>query len=63
VIVFVAIEYNWKRVGGIFSTSQKAAAWCKRQEKVEPNLMWEFVEFEIDVPISDEDAVQDWRDL
>jgi hypothetical protein len=56
---FLAIEYNWNRVGGVFSTRRKAAAWCKRQETVEPNLMWEVYPFDIDTPISDEEAVQD----
>ena len=60
--VYLAIEYNWKRVGGVFSTRPLAECWCKKQEQVEPNLMWEALAFEMDTPISDEEAVQDWRE-
>jgi hypothetical protein len=59
--VYVAVEYNWKRVGGVFSTKVSAEKWCEKQGEIEPNLMWESKSFEMDVPISDDEACQDWR--
>lgn len=60
--VFLAIEFNWKRVGGVFSSEAKAQAWCDGQGEVEPNLMWEVHPFEVDVPISDEEAIREYED-
>jgi hypothetical protein len=60
--VYLAIEYNWKRVGGIFSSPQLANKWRDEIEKIEPNLMWDVFPFEIDEPISDDEAVSDWRE-
>ena len=61
--VYTAIEFNWNRLGGIFSTRRLANDWCKRQETVEPNLMWEIHTFTIDKPLSDKEAAQDWTGL
>jgi len=61
--VYLAIEFNWNKVGGVFSTLTAAQDWCDRQGAVEPNLMWEVHPFEMDVPISDEDVVRYYEDI
>lgn len=61
-MVYLAIEYNWNKVGGIFSSVETATAWCERIMNEEPNLMWEVHPFELDVAISDKEAMADWRD-
>jgi hypothetical protein len=58
--VYLAVEYTWKRVGGVFSTEAAAARYRKRVGVVEPNLMYEARAFEVDAPIGDEEARQDW---
>jgi hypothetical protein len=60
--VYLTIEYNWKRVGGVFSSRTGAEDWCNQIEEEEPNLMWEVFPFTIDEPISDGEAVSDWRE-
>ena len=61
-IVYLTIEYNWKRIGGVFSSRRSAEKWCDKIEEIEPNLMWEVIPFETDQPISDDEAVSDWRE-
>lgn len=60
--VYLAIEFNYGKVGGIFTSEQMAKWWCDSIEAVEPNLMWEVKPFELDAPISQEAAVEDARD-
>ena len=60
--VFVVIEYNWNRVGGIFYSKKEAQKWCRRAHKIEPNLMWEIKPFQMDIGLSDEVIISEYKD-
>jgi hypothetical protein len=59
----VAIEYNWKRVGGIFSSKELCEKWCNKIARKEPNLLWEPHLFTLNIPITVEEAVQDAKGI
>jgi hypothetical protein len=61
-MLFVAIEFNWSRVGGVFSSREFAEKWCEAAGAVEPNLVFEVHEFEMDRGISSEEVKAEYAE-
>ena len=60
--VFVVIEYNWKRVGGVFSTREEAEKWTTHASEIQPNLMWDIHEFPSNCGISDAEVIAEYEE-
>ena len=60
--VFVVIEYNWKRVGGAFSTREEAEKWVSHASDIQVNLEWEIHEFKRGCGLTDAEVIAEYED-
>lgn len=60
--IYAVIEFNWGKIGGLFSMESEAKKWIEHAEEIEPNLMWQIHEMEVDVGINDDEVISEYRD-
>jgi hypothetical protein len=58
--VFVAVEYNYKTVGGVFNTEEACTKWCERAMDLEPNLMWDCQPFTLNEGITEAEILESY---